>query len=314
MTASPGLPEGFRADYIDCNGVRLHVVHNGAPFDGKTQTDGRLPLLCLHGFPDFWVSWEKLMPFISDQFFMVAPDQRGYNKSEAPSGPEHYATKILVNDMLALAQKMFGKSKFHLVGHDFGAAIAYALAITNPDRLESLIIANGAHPACYQEAILDSSAQTEASSYFHRIKPVGSGEWAAANNFQNMLDFLDHHSSSDWLTEPIRQRYRAAWQSAERLDAMFDWYRAAPIVVPKAGETITEAPLYSVPATKLRVTVPHLLIWGMKDTTLLPETRARLPEFCDDLTLKEIPEADHWVLHTHPEQVVGYMSGFLSRP
>lgn len=312
MTVTEALPDGFRADFIKCGDVTLHVVHNGQPYDGKPQDDGRKPLLCLHGFPDFWRTWEDLMDEIGDDFFLVAPDQRGYNKSDAPKGIENYQTKVLTGDMLLLAELIFGDRTFHLVGHDFGGALAYAIAVTHPERVESLLIINGIHPVCYQEAIIDSSQQRKASSYFHQIIPEGSSEWGARDDFQNMLEFLEYHSTTPWLTQSMKQRYRNAWQSAERLDAMFNWYRASAVVVPKEGEPSPNAPLYGVPSTSLRVVMPHLVVWGMKDTTLLPESRKRLPEFCDDLTIHEIAEADHWVLHTHAGQVAKHIRDFVA--
>ena len=74
---------------------------------------------------------------------MVIPDQRGYNKSDTPTGSENYTAKILVADMWILANLIFGSRKFNLAGHDFGAAIAYAMVFKFPDFINKLIVVNG---------------------------------------------------------------------------------------------------------------------------------------------------------------------------
>lgn len=305
------LPEGFRSDFLECNGVKLHVVHNGRAYDGAPIGDGRRPLLCLHGFPEFWICWEEVARCLGDDYLLVLPDQRGCNLSEAPADAEQYTAKVLVADVVELAGRMFGRRKFYLAGHDFGASVAYALVFSLPRAVERLVIVNGAHPVCLQEALIDDPAQVAASEYFHTVRRDGAGERAAADDFRESFAGLERHSRHPWITDEVKQRFREAWQGPERLDAMFNWYRSSPIVVPVAGEPPPEAPLYGAPADAFRVTVPHLLVWGLDDSALLPGARKRLPEFCDELTVREVPGADHWILHTHAEQVAGFVREFL---
>jgi pimeloyl-ACP methyl ester carboxylesterase len=94
---------------------------------------------------------------------------------------------------------------------------------------------------------------------------------------------------------------------------MLNWYRASPLVVPHPGEQVDAATVMKLDPTQLRIRMPHLVIWGMNDRALLPVSRATLPEYCDDLTVREIADADHWVVHQKTGEVVGHLREFLAR-
>lgn len=311
METDTHIPAGFRSEFVHANGITFHVLHNGASYQGSPIKDDRKPLLCLHGFPEFWISWEGIMKELGEEYFMLVPDQRGYNKTDAPKGSIHYAAKNLVADAITLASLFFGKRKFTLAGHDFGASIAYAAVFSFPQLIDKFIIANGAHPICLQEALLDNPLQAEASQYFHTVRAENAGEVSAANDFALSFEGMRQHSIESWMTEEVKNRFRKAWGNAERLQAMFNWYKSSPIVVPYLGQPLPEAPLYGATRENFRVSVPHLLIWGMNDTALLPDVKKSIHEFCDDLRVKEVPDADHWILHTHAEVVAKYMSEFM---
>lgn len=306
------LPFGFISEYIACNGITLHVIHNGSPYQGRPIQDNRKPLLCLHGFPEFWISWEEVMKELENEYFMVVPDQRGFNKSDAPIGSENYTAKTLITDVIKLANMFFGQRKFNLAGHDFGASIAYALVFSFPHLINKFIVANGAHPVCLQESLIDNPAQAIASEYFHTVREENAGTKAAANDFQTTFEAMKLHGSTKWMTPEIKEKFKLAWQSPERLQAMFNWYKSSPIIVPVIGKQLPIAPLYGASRDSFRVTVPHLLIWGLNDTALLADVRRPIFEFCDDLRIKEVENADHWILHTHAAKVAELIRDFLS--
>jgi pimeloyl-ACP methyl ester carboxylesterase len=312
MAKEESYPASFISEFITCNGVTLHVIHNGAPYKGSPMLDDRKPLMCLHGFPEFWISWEEVMKELGDEYFMVVPDQRGFNKSDAPKGIENYTAKTLVADVITLAALFFGRRKFNLAGHDFGASIAYALVFSFPTLINNFIVANGAHPVCLQEALMDNLLQAQASEYFHTVREENAGIKSAVNDFESSFEMMKQHSTTYWMTEEIKQRFRKAWDGPERLQAMFNWYKSSPIIVPVIGQPLPEAPLYGASRDSFRVPVPHLLIWGLNDTALLPDVRKPIAEFCDDLIVKEVEQADHWILHTHPEIVANHMRDFLN--
>ena len=94
---------------------------------------------------------------------------------------------------------------------------------------------------------------------------------------------------------------------------MLNWYRASPLVVPHPGEQVDAGKVMKLDPAQLRVRMPHLVIWGMNDQALLPVSRATLDDYCDDLTVREIKDADHWVVHQKTDEVIGLLREFLER-
>lgn len=306
----PGAPAGFNSVFVDCGEVSLHAITNGASEQGGLITDPRQPIVFLHGFPEYWAAWKPVFTRLAGDYLIIAPDQRGYNLSDAPQRIEDYSVKKLVSDMLALTSNLLGNRKFILAGHDWGASVAYALAIGIPERLRGLVIVNGVHPVVFQRALLDDREQARASQYFHVLRASDAAERMSENGFARAFSMLEKFSSTPWLTAEERAGYLDAWSRPGRMNAMLNWYRASPIVVPKPGEEQPEAPLAAAPAEKFAVTMPHLLIWGASDQALRPASRTGLAAFADDLRVVEIEDGDHWVIHTHGKRIASEIDRF----
>jgi epoxide hydrolase 4 len=307
------VPRGFRSVFVDCGEVKLHVVTNARALDGERIADDRPPIVFLHGFPEYWAGWSPVFPFLADDYLIIAPDQRGYNLSDAPQEIEASSVKHLVNDLLVLTSKLLGDRKFLLAGHDWGASVAYAIAINAPERLTGLVIANGVHPVVFQRALVDDREQIKASQYMNWLRGDHAAGKLAENDYALTLGMLEKFSLTQWMTNAERAGYREAWSQPGRLNAMLNWYRASPIVVPALDETEIEAPLANAPVEKLQVKVPHLLIWGLRDEALRPSSRAGLNAFAPDLEIVEFADADHWVVHTHAERVAVEITKFAER-
>lgn len=306
------LPEGYRADYVPCSDVTLHVVHNGPRWDGKPLKDDRQPILLLHGFPEFWLAWEKVIQALGDDYLVIVPDQRGYNKSDAPKSAKNYKARLLVEDMVSLSSAMLGGRSFVLGGHDWGASIAYALAINHPQLVSRLLIANGVHPVCFQNAMINHPAQAKASSYFHVLRRDDASSLMVEDDFRRTFSMFERFSSSPWLTDDLKDLYRTAWSGTERMAAMLHWYNSSPIIVPVEGEAVPPAPLYGVKSDVMRIIMPHTLVWGKGDQALLPVCHEELGDFCDQLDKLELGDADHWLLHTHGEQVADALRNLIN--
>jgi len=304
------LPPGFRSIYVDCDEVRLHAVTNDERGPDGQLADPRPAIILLHGFPEFWAGWRPVMEHLGRDFLLIAPDQRGYNLSDAPEGLEAYRPKLLVADILALADRLLGNRTFLLCGHDWGASIAYALAIGAPRRLNGLVIVNGVHPVCFQRALLGDPAQMAASQYFHVLRAPEAASRLAEDGYRRLIGMFEKFSATPWLTDVERADYVEAWSRPGRLEAMLNWYRASPIIVPKPGEPVPDAPLASAPAEKFTVTVPHLLVWGERDEALRPSSHSGLGEFAPKLRRAAIAEGDHWVIHTHGGRVASEIAAF----
>jgi pimeloyl-ACP methyl ester carboxylesterase len=281
----------MRTETIDLNGHPFFVRHWGDP--------DLPPLLMLHGFPEYGGAWADLAPYLSDHFHCIAPDQRGYGQSWAPDGVENYRASELVSDMAALIAHIGGPVT--VMGHDWGAAVAYGLAMFKPDLVRRLIIANGVHPVPFQRAMAAGGAQSEASQYINYLRSEGSETALAEDDFAKMKKLFMAKMDSGWLTEAKKREYLTEWARPGRLKTMIHWYRASPLRVADPGKPLTDLP--ELPLDRLVVRCPHLLIWGDDDTALLPVATEGLEDFAPDLSRVSIPNTNHWLIHQDPQAV-----------
>jgi pimeloyl-ACP methyl ester carboxylesterase len=293
----------MRHETVRVNGIELHL---------RAVGDRQAPLvLFLHGFPEYSGAWDEVLPAFAGAFHAVAPDQRGYARSSKPDGVQAYGIKHLLRDVLALGDLLSPQRPYSIVAHDWGGAVGYAVAIAAPARVARLAVINGVHPGPFQQALLEDDAQRHASSYFHYLRDPRAEERLSANTFEKLFGMITHFGEQPWLTEEKRAGYVEAWSAPGALTGMLNWYRATPVVVPRPGEAVDPATVPRRDPAQLRVRVPHLVIWGMRDHALLPVARKTLDAYCDDLTVREIADADHWVVHQRTQEVIGYLRGFL---
>ncbi|MCV0397122.1 MAG: alpha/beta fold hydrolase [Rhizobiaceae bacterium] len=297
----------LRPDFFsfDAGAVTLNVATAG-PEDAPL-------IICLHGFPEYWAGWAPVMAELKDRFRVVAPDQRGFNLSSAPEGAENYRARHMVGDLARLADHLSPGRPFVLAGHDWGASVAYAYAFVHPERLSHLVIANGVHPWCFQNAILHDDNQRRASQYINRLREERSNTAMAEDGYRRLFRMLMGFSRTDWMGQAERDAYLAAWSRPGRLRAMLDWYRATPLVVPEPDEAPPEAAILSLPDETMTVAMPHLLIWGEADEALRPASIEGLERFAPKLEIRRFPDAGHWILHEKPREVAAAIREFAER-
>ncbi len=277
----------------------------GHPFTVREWgSKGQPKILMLHGFPEYGGAWDEIATALQDDFHCIAPDQRGYGASYAPEDVADYALQHLVGDMAALIGT---DGPVIVMGHDWGASVAYGLAMFRPELVSHLIIANGVHPVPFQRAMASGGAQSEASQYINALRRPTSDAALAANDFERLLTLFSAKMSLDWMPPARAEEYKAVWRQSG-LRGMINWYRASPLVVADPG---VPAPMPDLPLERLRVRCPHLLIWGDGDTALLPVSTEGLEAFAPDLTRIEIPGADHWLLHQEPEKIADHIRDWL---
>jgi epoxide hydrolase 4 len=282
------------------------VKLNGHPFFVRHWGDEDAPkLLMLHGFPEYSGAWNDLAPLLATRFHCIAPDQRGYGQSWRPAEVEHYKTAQLVSDMAAL----IGDEPVILLGHDWGASVAYALTIGRPELVSKLIIMNGVHPAPFQRELAKGGPQTDASQYIHFLRREASEDILAADDFAKLMGLFSAHMDMEWLQGETLAGYKAAWRDAAGLRGMVNWYRASPLKIGQTGEAINDALTFD-PA-RLQVRCPHLLVWGEDDTALMPASTQGLEDYAPDLTRVSIQDADHWLHHQKPRAVADAILNWL---
>lgn len=290
------MTTAMHEETVELDGHPFHLRRWGAP---------SLPiLLMLHGFPEYGGGWADLAPHLSRRFHCVAPDQRGYGQSWAPPEIRDYATSKLVADMAALIA-LLGGGPVTVLGHDWGAAVAYGLAMFRPELVERLIVANGVHPVPFQRAMAAGGAQSAASQYINLLRRERSQDELAADDFAKLVDMFLARYRDGWLTDEKLAAYKAEWARGGRLKTMLHWYRASPLKIARPGAPLTDLP--DLPLDRLMVRCPHLLIWGEGDTALLPEATEGLEAFAADLTRVTIEGADHWLHHQKPQEVARVM-------
>ena len=287
---------------------------NGIDLATRAMGDPQAPLiLFLHGFPEYSGAWDEVLPAFASSFHAVAPDQRGYFRSSKPGDLEAYRVKHLVRDILALGDHFSPGRPYAVVAHDWGASVGYATAIAAPGRISRLAVINGVHPGPFQRALIEDEDQRKASTYMHYLRDPKAEERLSANSFEKLLGMLSRFGPQPWLTPQKQAGYIEAWSPPGALTGMLNWYRASPLLVPHPGEAVDPGKVMRLDPAQLRVRMPHLVIWGMNDQALLPVSRATLGDYCDDLTVREIKDADHWVVHQRTDEVIALLRDFLNR-
>jgi pimeloyl-ACP methyl ester carboxylesterase len=282
-------------------GVELEVWTLGDPANP--------PIIFLHGFPESHRTWAHQMAGLGDKFWCIAPDQRGYARSSKPPEVGEFTVPKLVADVFALADAL-SIDRFTLAAHDWGGAIGWAAALTQPERVERLVIANAPHPYIYQKTIIENLDQRQAAQYIRTFR----GNELEKRIAENGLYWFFEHSFMRYLpagavSAEERAKYLDEWSQPGALKAMFNWYRASPTDVPAMDDVIETTAFLKRPFPKLHVST--LIVWGMKDPALLPCQLEGLEAYVPDVTIIRIPDAGHFSPWEAPEAVTAAMRGWL---
>ena len=216
---------------------------------------------------------------------------------------------VLVADVLALADG-FDARQFTLVGHDWGGAVAWATALKAQDRVTRLIQCNAAHPYVFQKTLIFDAAQRAASQYISEFRDRDiEGEVAAKGMDWFFEDHFAKISTTEMTTED-RAAYLDEWSQPGALTGMLNWYRASPMAVPAPDAPAEMTPFLDAPFPKL--TMPVLVIWGLRDEALLPCQLDGLEGHIDRLDIVRVPDAGHFIPWEKPEAVTNAMRDWLA--
>jgi pimeloyl-ACP methyl ester carboxylesterase len=277
--------EEIEDKYFRVNGINLHTI-----IIGKGE-----PLLLLHGFPDFWYGWKNVIPGLKNHYKLIIPDMRGYNLSDKPLGVENYTLDILCEDIKGLIENL-GYQSIFIAGHDWGGVVAWAFAEKHPKLIKKLAIINAPHIKIFQKKLQNDKDQQKASFYiFEFLKPNGEQfvikddfkwlKWAVFSGMENKKDF----------TETDKQKYINAWSQPYAIVSGVNYYRAN--VSFKGWSGI--------------ITVPTLVIHGMKDVAVLSSVLNDLYKYVNDLKIIRAEKSSHWVMHDEPELIVNNFRSFF---
>jgi pimeloyl-ACP methyl ester carboxylesterase len=287
------------AELQDC---RLHYVTAG---EGK-------PIVCLHGFPQFWFLWRHQLVDLGADHQVIAPDTRGYNLSCKPEDPKAYRMRHLLGDLLGLVAEL-GIAPFTLIGHDWGGIVSWAFAIKYPELLERLVIIDSPPPFTWNRDLRDSPKQREAVNYMVELSkdPPRPEEMIAANDFAMLDSMLEQiGGSAARLSGEERAAYHEAWAQPGALTGGLNYYRAARMGDQVAAGGVPEE--YEEKIKEKQVEVPTLVIWGERDPALLTGLTRGLSEWVPDLRVEILPGAGHWVPYERPAEVNSLIREFVT--
>jgi len=257
--------------FANSNGVKIHYA-----------TLGKGPLVVMiHGFPDYWYTWRLQMKVLAEDHQVVAIDMRGYNKSDKPKGVEQYDMKLLIGDVLAVV-KHFKQEKATIVGHDWGGAVAWGVAMAAPQVCEKLIILNLPHMRGLARELANNPQQQKNSAYARAFQLPGAHLALTAKGL------------SRWVKDPkARVKYVEAFNRSD-FEAMLNYYKRNYPSKPYEED--------KSPVTKVKM--PVLMFHGLEDKALLPGALNDTWKWLEkDLTLVTIPGAGHFVQQDAADQV-----------
>jgi pimeloyl-ACP methyl ester carboxylesterase len=276
---------------VSTNGITLNVAELG-PIDGPL-------VILLHGFPEFWYGWHhQVAPLAEAGFRVLAPDQRGYNRSDKPRGVASYGLDVLSDDVVGLIDAC-GRERATVIGHDWGGVVAWGAISRHPTRFDRAVILNAPHPDAMLREIRANPGQLLKSWYtlFFQLPWLPELLLRRAD-FRWLVKAMTGSSRPGTFSTADFERYRQAWSEPNALNSMVNWYRA--------GFRVKHAP-YPDPL----VQVSTLMIWGSKDRFLGPGVARSSYALCESARLEWIAQASHWVPHEEPDRVNRLILDFL---
>ena len=275
----------LRHALVPVGSVTLHVVECG---QGPS-------VLLLHGFPELWYAWHRLLPALARAGFRaVAPDLRGYGASDKPTDIDAYRSDLLLDDVQGLVHAL-DLGSVRLVGHDWGATLAFMFAARHPELVSHLVILNGAPPTRLR-AELGRLEQALRSAYILFFQLPWLPEWCLRRRPVIAGVFRGSSENPAAFSEDDIDRYAAAMRVPRVATGMVNYYRAARRFPPDLDSNIL---------------APTLVIWGERDPALSRRNLDGLSALVPDLTIETVPNAGHFVHHEVPELVLRRMLEFL---
>jgi len=284
--------------YVKANSVQLHYV---------TQGSGKL-LILLHGLFEFWYSWRHQLPYLSREFKVVVPDLRGYNDSDKPRNG--YDLDTLSSDISALIHTL-GYEKAHVVGHDWGGAIAWHLARSFPNKVDKLAILST--PQRWQTVLTQGISQSwghlQRNWHVLALQTPGIPQWLIKENLSSLLTYLFQQQvvRKSAFTQANTDLYQAALQKPGVIPALLQHARHCLSLNDWINSWFSPSRLSNNP-----IESPTLIMWG-EDDNLVPATGLFSPDLSrQNITSRSIADCGHWIQQEAPNSVNRELLTFLS--
>ena len=271
----------------------MRIETDGVGLDVTVVGEGP-PVLLLHGWPDSHHLWRNTAPALVDAGYQViAPDLRGMGASDRPEGVDNYSILFLAGDVLGVLDHL-GHERAHVVGHDWGSALAWATAAFAPDRVDHLVALSVGHPGAFANA---GWAQREKSWYMLLFQFEGIAEqWLSNDDWKNFRDWGRHPDADALIPDLARPG---------ALTATLNWYRAN---IPPSSLVEGAIPVPAVQA-------PTMGVWSSGDFALLEAQMTGSADYVEgDFRYERIEGAGHWMMLERPDELNALLVDFLPAP
>lgn len=276
----------FAHQTADVNGVQLHYVQGGSG----------TPIVLLHGYPETWYAWRKVMPALSDRYTVIAPDMRGLGESSRPT--QGYNKKTVAEDIHQLVEKL-GYQQIALVSADMGGPVAYAYAAMYPEEVSHFVLLESGIPGFGLERLMDVTHG--GSWHFGFFMARNFPEMLTAGREREFLTAFAYQGSTyikDAIAEADIDEYLRHYASPGGMTAGFEYYRAFPQDAQDNQEL-----------GKKKLTMPVLALdaeHGYGGNIATMETVAT------NVQGAVVPNSGHWVAEEQPQYLVNQILEFLS--
>ena len=278
---------------VQANGAAFHVVRTG-----KGQ-----PLFLLHGWPEFWRSWEPVMTRLADRFTLYAPDLRGFGDSDKPTGPhgpdQHAADMLALMDALGLKQA-------GVVGHDVGGGLMQPLARSAPERITGLFFFDFVYPGIGPRMAEPDRLNNIWYQSFNQLEIAPALVGASRESCRAYIGyFLKHWSHRKHAFDDVLEAYVDNFMKQGNLAGGFAYYRAAHAgrIRMLKGEAPQLAP----------INVPTRVRWAEHDPLFPYAWTDRLGETFGDLDLAMFPGVGHFPHREDPDRAAAEIAAFFQR-
>lgn len=282
MYGPPPDLDGVTHRYVDLDGTRLHVAEAG---EGP-------PVLMLHGWPQHWWIWRKLIPALAADRRVICPDLRGFGWSDAPAG--RYEMQGFADDALALLDEL-GLDRVDLIGHDWGGYTGFLLCLDAPERIGHYLSLGVVHPWFEPPRPSPKTLKRTAYQFLLASPGIGAGVLRFAPEFVRQVLKQGSHPDMNWSEEEL-DCYARSFQSREHALASAHVYRSfltRELPRLKKGHYRSQ-----------RSSVPTRLLVGEADPVIRADSLAGFELYADEMSVEIVERCGHFVAEERPELVL----------
>jgi pimeloyl-ACP methyl ester carboxylesterase len=282
--------DGVEHRHVDVRGVRVHLAEAG-PADAP-------PILLLHGWPQHWYMWRRVIGDLRGDRRVIAPDLRGFGWSAAPG--HGYDIETFAADQVALLNEL-GIERLPVAGHDWGGVVAFLLGLRHPERIERALMLNAPH--LWARPNLRLLPELWRSWYTLAMAMPGLGPFMARNGIPTTV--LSRGNAGDPFEPGELEIYVGRLRQPERALASSKLYRNYQRLLLAAARGTYR---------KLRLTVPTRIVFGAQDRYVSTRLLEGYEPYADDMEVELVPDSGHFIVNEKPELVIERARALLAGP